>query len=156
MSSSGYDAEYFHNSLCFEDFFSSCYCLTNTITHQNVLSKGGHKSKGIKQWACKTNQIGEQETLINNNNNSPLLVLTRARCCSKQDICSNIEKLNSLLRLHPFFPQYFSENVQYLLGTYCVGGTGLNTGNITVKEINKVSAIREQSRHMVMKQTIVL
>ena len=108
-----------------------------------------------KAAACKTNQTGEQETLINNNN-SPLLVRTRARGCSKQDIYSNIEKLNSLLRLHPFFPQYFSENVQYLLGTYCVWGTGLNTGNITVKEINKVSAIREQSRHMVMKLTIVL
>ena len=120
MSSCGYDAEYFHNSLCFEGFFSGSYSLTNTISHQNVLSKGGHKSKGIKQWACKTNQTGEQETLVNNNNNSPLLVLPRARCCSKRDIYSNIEKLNSLLRLHPFFPWYFSENVQYLLGTYCV------------------------------------
>lgn len=100
-------------------------------------------------------QIGEQETLINNNNNSPLLVLTRARYCSKQDICSNIEKLNSLLRLHPFFPQYFSESVQYLLGTYCVGYWAKHW-EYNSEGDKQGFCHQEQSRHMVMKQTIVL
>lgn len=43
------DAEYFCNFLYFEDFFGGCYCLANTVTHQNLLSKGGHKSKSTKQ-----------------------------------------------------------------------------------------------------------
>lgn len=99
-----YDAEYFCNSLYFEDIFLGYYCLANTITHQNLLSRDSHKSKGTKRWACKTNKTGEQEMQMNNNNySSPLLVLTRARCCSKQDIYSNLEKPhNNPVRLHPF------------------------------------------------------
>lgn len=108
-----YDAKYFRNSLFFEDFFLGSYRLANSITHQNVFRKGGHKSKGTKQWACKANQTGEKETLMSNsNNNSPLLVFTRARGCSKQDIHSNVEKPhNNPVRLHPFLAQSFSENI---------------------------------------------
>lgn len=64
-----YDAKYFRNPLYFEDVFLGSHHLANTITHQNVFSKGGHKSKGTKQWACKANQTGEQETLMSNSNN---------------------------------------------------------------------------------------
>lgn len=44
-----YDTEYFCNALYLEDFFLGCYCLVDTITHQNEFSRGSHKSTGTKQ-----------------------------------------------------------------------------------------------------------
>lgn len=82
-----YDTEYFCNALYLEDFSLGCYCLADTITHQNLFSKGSHKSKSTGQWTCKTNQTGEQDMQINDDNDSsPLFVFTGARYCSEQDI----------------------------------------------------------------------
>lgn len=110
-----YDAEYFCNSLYFEDFFLGCYCLANTITYQTLLSGGSHKSKGTKQWTCKTSKTGEQEMQMNNNDSSPLLVLSRAKCCSQQDICSNLKKChNNPLRLHLVCSLSFNRNTVFV------------------------------------------